>query len=152
MRGAEVPLRSCCASAALGRAPPVCCEPARPGCARSAAGPSPSSPGAASSAAPSAASGHSDVPPTAEIHRKNPPHANKGEDTTLYILSPQFSIIIHSPARHASWWWLPVSVLECGVCSNFASAAWLPSLNSHKEFDYQRLEGETDSSLSDVQI
>lgn len=66
MRRAEVPLRSCCASAALGRAPPVCCEPARRGCARSAAGPSPSSLAAASSAEPSAASDHSDAPPTAK--------------------------------------------------------------------------------------
>lgn len=70
MTGAEVPLRSCCASAALGRVPPVYCEPARPDCARSAAGPSPSSPGAASSAEPSAASGRSDAPPTEERHRQ----------------------------------------------------------------------------------
>lgn len=81
MTGAEVPLRSCCASAALGRALPVYCEPARPGCARSAAGPSPSSLGAASSAEPSAASGHSDAPPTAKNAQKDPSRAHKGKDT-----------------------------------------------------------------------
>lgn len=63
----ELPLRSCCASAALGKAPPVCFVPARPGCARSAAGPFPSSLGAASSAEPSAASGRSGAPPAAEV-------------------------------------------------------------------------------------
>lgn len=66
-----VPLGSCCASAALGKAPPVYCEPILPDCARSAAGPSPSSLGAASSAKPWAASDHSDAPPTAKTkHRK----------------------------------------------------------------------------------
>lgn len=130
MTGAEVPLRSCCASAALDRAPPVYCEPARPGCARSAAGPSPSSLGAASSAEPSAASDRSDAPPTAKIHRKihHVPLRVKTHTTSV------FSISIHSPAQRASWWWLPVSVLGCWVCSNFASAAWLPSLKSHREF------------------
>lgn len=45
--------------------------------------------------------------------------------------------VIHSPAQRASWWWLPVSAVECQVCSDFASAAWLPSLDSHKEIQVQ---------------
>lgn len=64
---AELPSRSCCVSAALDTAPPVCCGPARPGCARSAADPSPSSLGAASSAESLAASGRSGAPPAAKM-------------------------------------------------------------------------------------
>lgn len=88
MRGAEVPLRSCCASAALGRAPPVCCEPARRGCARPAAGPSPSSLAAASSAEPSAASDHSDAPPTARNTLKNHNLTKTHKTRVCFLLHP----------------------------------------------------------------
>lgn len=66
---AEVPSRSCCASEALGRAPLAYCGPAQPCYAHSAAGPSPSSLEATSFAEPSAASDHSDAPPTAKIQK-----------------------------------------------------------------------------------
>lgn len=66
--------------------------------------------------------------------QKHPDTCPKGKRYHLYMFSFQFSIFILLPAQHASWWWLPVSVLECWVCSNFASAAWLPSLKSHREF------------------
>lgn len=62
----ELPSGFCCAAAALDTDSPVCFEPGRRGCARSAADPSPSSPAAASSAEPSAVSGRCDAPP-AEI-------------------------------------------------------------------------------------
>lgn len=133
-RELEVPLRSCCAAAALGRVPPVCCEPARPGCARSAAGPSPSSPGAASSAEPSAASDRSGAPPAAKDTQDKIHHTPlKSKDTSHLFFFSSFSVRLNSPAQRASWWWLPVSVLECWVCSDSASAAWPPSLNSHRE-------------------
>lgn len=91
-----VPSGSCCASAALGRAPPVYCEPVLPGCARSAAGPSPSSLGSTSSAKPSAASDHSDAPPTAKKQQhRNIRKYNKIHTTIAYFLLP---VIITSSA------------------------------------------------------
>lgn len=72
MSGVELPLKSCYVFAALCRAPPVCCEPALHGCARPAAGPSPSSLGEASSGELSSASDHCDAPPAAKAHTQCP--------------------------------------------------------------------------------
>lgn len=144
--GTSVPLTSCCVSAALCRGSPVCYEPARPGCARFVAGPSPSSPGAASSAEPSSASDHCDAPPTAKTHTEmclwgwiyvfpeTIPQRGSTQNRAFLLTSPLPSFIILSPAQRASWWWPPVSFVGCRACSNFASAAWLPSLHSRREF------------------
>lgn len=92
---------------------------------------------------------------------QTPPHICKGEDIfPEYQSSFQHSLlfpsfIIHSPAQHASWWWPPVSALECLVCSDFASAAWPPSLNSHREFQvkhHPRARAESDLSHADIKI